>query len=358
MIKVPKINLGKISNFQQIKSSEQLTNYQTSRISHDALSYTFRIRSENIKKEHKDSNLYINDLSKTLTLNLEIINSILKSTDFNENKKTQLERKLLNIISSFQNFNQLKDKKFLMRNKILISSQILEEAKRNKEENAEYFDDQQKSLIEGIKKKSIFMKRFQKKFNEVEIYIQRECQKFQKWKKIFAEFEVESFLIDNENYLQMKSELYSSIKKLDTDVKMILKENLELKKREESIWTEEGTSIIGNAPSKADNLMRMYTLKINYLKRNKECLLKALTKFDKMIHNKNVHDGVYKKINPHFFDDEEVVENEKEGNNNNISNININLSRINEGGLDTNISKIEKKKMEWDISCIRQTEEQ
>ena len=127
-----------------------------------------------------------------------------------------------------------------LRMKILVDSQIKEEAKRRKEENISAYVDKIECLNENGKKKNITYKRNQKKFDEVEIYVNKKCDKLYKWKKNCNDFEILPFIYDNESYLYQKRELYSMIKTLSTEIEIVLRENVALKQRENYI--EDSTS--------------------------------------------------------------------------------------------------------------------
>ena len=91
--------------------------------------------------------------------------------------------------------------------KILINKQIIEEAKRRNDENHLYYKDQIAELDDNVSKKASLVKQFQKKFSEVEIFIQRESQNeanIQQWGH-WKTFTIVPFLLKNESLLKLKS---------------------------------------------------------------------------------------------------------------------------------------------------------
>ena len=68
--------------------------------------------------------------------------------------------------------------------KILINKQIIEQSKLRNDENNLYYKDRISELQDNVNKKVSLVKQFQKKFSEVEIFVQRECKNpehYDKW---------------------------------------------------------------------------------------------------------------------------------------------------------------------------------
>ena len=87
-------------------------------------------------------------------------------------------------------------------------------------------------LSESVKKKKTTIKRLQKKFNEVEIYVQRECQKIPKYKKMFIDYEIVPFLTDNEDLLSKKNELREKAVEYINEFEEKRRAAIELRKKE------------------------------------------------------------------------------------------------------------------------------
>ena len=204
-----------------------------------------------------------------MSLNLELIDNILPTVHFkNIEERKKIKEKLHNInILVKKRINLLKSKKDLQ-SKILVDNQIIEEEKRRKDENLSLYEDKIEEIKNNIDKKIIFIKRFQKKYNDIEIYIRRECLVFPRWKKIFSEYEIITFLIENENLIRLKNELYKDIKNYDSYLKHLIKENIELKKRDECVYSFEENKFGNEDNNKYNELINEYNSKYKFLLNN------------------------------------------------------------------------------------------
>jgi hypothetical protein len=152
--------------------------------------------------------------------------------------------------------------------KILINKQIIEETKRRNDENFLYYRDQIEEFSENVNKKTSLVKQFQKKFSEVEIFIQRECknpehnEKYNHWKH----FTIVPFMNKNETLLKKKSYLEMIVNKKLNETKNILDENKKLKK-EKNI-----------ANNKYQKLTNHYDNKIKYYEHNIEIIKMLLNR--------------------------------------------------------------------------------
>ena len=110
---------------------------------------------------------------------------------------------------------------------MLINKQIIEEIKRRRDEGYLMYKDQMTNLTESVNKKTSLVKQFQKKFSEVEIFIQRECQteehveKYGKWRT----FTVIPFMKKNEDILKKKCFYEEEINKKKKNLDDLEKEN-------------------------------------------------------------------------------------------------------------------------------------
>ena len=331
-LKIPKIDLKKLNTSS--KTNEQSTHFQTARTPMNCLSYTFRACKEKAKKSKYETNSYLFDLKNTLTLNLQMISTMLTSMS---KPIRNLDKKINAITALTSKVDRLNKEKETLRMKILVDSQIKEEAKRRKDENIGMYAEESDELSESVKKKKTTIKRLQKKFNEVEIYVQRECQKIPKYKKMFIDYEIVPFLTDNEDLLSKKNELYTQIKMLDTEVNLVLKENIELKKREEFITTEDLDSARNNGSTKYSELVKSYTVKNKYLLKYKNNLSEMLNAMNTKVRASNVKNNLMK-----------FIENDNNDNtmNKSVSYCDIVVDTANSrkpNNINNNI---------WDISCI------
>ena len=279
-----------------------------------------------------------------MSLNLELIDNILPTVHFkNIEERKKMKEKLHNInILVKKRINLLKSKKDLQ-SKILVDNQIIEEEKRRKDENLSLYEDKIEEIKNNIDKKIIFIKRFQKKYNDIEIYIRRECLVFPRWKKIFSEYEIITFLIENENLIRLKNELYKDIKNYDSYLKHLIKENIELKKRDECVYSFEENKFGNEDNNKYNELINEYNSKYKFLLNN---VNKIKNKFKNITYK-------YNNISNYF----QIKNNESNiVSNNNINDTieekNLNITNITNTIYGSNISKISKKEQIWDISAI------
>jgi hypothetical protein len=184
-------------------------------------------------KNHSKLNEYLFDLEKTISINQEFISNFIPINDkLSQNQKNIL----LERIEKIKNFFNLKKNIYKEMNKlnakILINKQIIEEVKRRNDENFLYYRDQIEEFAENVNKKTSLVKQFQKKFSEVEIFIQRECKnpehndKYTHWKH----FTIVPFINKNETLLKKKSYLDMVVNKKVNETKNLLDENKKLKK--------------------------------------------------------------------------------------------------------------------------------
>lgn len=135
------------------------------------------------------------------------------------------------IKNEFQKIKGLLKQKFTLRGKVLMSQQIHEEAKRRKEENVNFYLDEISQIKENIEKKESFIKQFEKKFFEVEIFVQRESKMSQLERfRCFHYYEVLGFINNNEVYQYRRNLLNEEIDSIRNDIVKIIDENLAVKK--------------------------------------------------------------------------------------------------------------------------------
>lgn len=279
-----------------------------------------------------------------MSLNFELIDNILPTIHFkNIEERKKIKEKLLNInILVKKRINLLKSKKEIQ-SKILVDNQIFEEEKRRKDENLSLYEDKIEDIKDNIDKKIIFIKRFQKKYNDIEVYIRRECLSFPRWKKLFSEYEIITFLIENENLIRLKNELYKDIKNYDSYLKLLIKENIELKKRDECIYSFDENKNDNEDNNKYNELINEYNSKNKFL----------LNNINKIKNKLKAVSYKYNNISNYFiFKNNESNLNSNNNINDTIDEKNLNITNITNTINGANISKISKKDQIWDISEI------
>ena len=161
-----------------------------------------------------------------------MINKIIPTLPLSEkNKKTLLN----NIQKIYKYFNNKQEYRFKIKNinsKILMNKQIIEEIKRRKDEIVFMHKDQINNMQNSVNKKGNAVKLSQKKFKEVEIFVQRESkkeenlEKYGKWKT----FTLIPFMRKNEELLKRKYFYEMNIKKIKDNIQNIKNENDAYKK--------------------------------------------------------------------------------------------------------------------------------
>ena len=186
-------------------------------------------------KQIKKQNLY--DLEKTLDINIEILKNYFKTTTSAMtllNQDTQITEKLEKILNLLKKkkdiINKLKEKK----SKNLIQLQINLENKRKLEETFEKYKESLFDNEDAVNNKDEYVKLFQKKFVEVEIYLKRITADMSdaKKKKYYQNYKMDNFLISNTNLNKKKQKIIESITKYDEDKKNLKIENQNIKKEE------------------------------------------------------------------------------------------------------------------------------
>ena len=110
-----------------------------------------------------------------------------------------------------------------------------------------------------VKKKVIILKKVQKKFLEIQIYIRRESQNYYGFRKQFSNFSITPFILENEYLNKYKSKLNESfeekinrMKTLNVPIKEIKTKNKNKKNKEEKnniniiIINENGNEYLNN----------------------------------------------------------------------------------------------------------------
>ena len=142
-----------------------------------------------------------------MQINLKIILDINKSLDINQNKKNLIIERIKIIKRLFDNYQLMRKEINNEKSKSLVNNQIYEELKRRRIENKKLFDDKINEINSLVKKKTIILKTTQKKFKEIQIYVKRESQNYFYYRKQFNNFDINSFIFDNECLMKYKQSL-------------------------------------------------------------------------------------------------------------------------------------------------------
>ena len=248
-----------------------------------------KIKMKN-KTRTKKQNLF--DIEKTLDINIEILRNYFKTTTSAMtllNQDQQVIEKLENIISKYKSkkeiINKIKEKK----SKNLIQLQINLEHKRKLEETLEKYKDSLFDNEDAVNNKDEYVKLFQKKFVEVEIYLKRVTAEMPdiKKKKYYQSYKMDNFLITNTTLNKKKQKIIEDISKYDEEKNHMKIQNQKIKKEENNKDKEDENEIINE---KEDIKKKNELLEQRYKKliEKKKAKIKLIKQFiDKNINIEN-----------------------------------------------------------------------
>jgi hypothetical protein len=196
----------------------------------------------NSNKNIKKNNLY--DLEHTLDINIEIIKTFFKNTTTSMTLLNQ-DKVILEKLDSFLNkYNKKKEiitKIKEIKSKNLIQMQIFFECKRKLDET---FNNCKESLLDNedaVNNKDEYVKLFQKKFIEVEIYLKRITNDMEneKRKDYYQNYKMDVFTKLNTTLSKKKEALIEDIEKYKKEKDKLKTENKNMKKEEKNYISEE-----------------------------------------------------------------------------------------------------------------------
>ena len=193
-----------------------------------------KIKHQN-QKTAKKQNLY--DIENTLDINIEILRNYFKTTTSAMtllNQDQQIINNLEKIIKINKKKKELLNKIKEKKSKNLIQLQICLEHKRKLEETVEKYKDSLFDNEDAVNNKDEYVKLFQKKFVEVEIYLKRVTNDLPdvKKKKYYQNYKMDNFLLLNTNLNKKKQKIIEDISKYDEEKKKLKSENESIKKEE------------------------------------------------------------------------------------------------------------------------------
>lgn len=166
-----------------------------------------------------------------MQINLKIILDVNKMLVINQKKKNLIIERIKIIKRLFDNYQLMRKEINNEKAKSLVNNQIIEELKRRRIENKKLFEDKINEINSFIKKKAIILKTTQKKFKEIQIYVKRESQNYIRYKRKFINFNINSFIFDNECLMKYKKRLNDNIKRNKYIINALYEEIIILKKR-------------------------------------------------------------------------------------------------------------------------------
>ena len=196
----------------------------------------------NNQKNSKKNNLY--DLQRTLDINIEILKNYFKSTTSAMTLLNQ-DKEILDKLDIFVNkYNKKKDiirKIKEIKSKNLIQQQIYFESKRKLQETLNNCKESLLDNEDAVNNKDEYVKLFQKKFVEVEIYLQRITSDMEdeRRKKYYQTYKMDAFTNLNTTLNKKKENLTEEINKYKNGKKKLKIENKKIKKDEKINMEEE-----------------------------------------------------------------------------------------------------------------------
>ena len=192
-----------------------------------------------------------------MQINIKIILDALQILKMKQENKNLIAKRIEIIHKLFDNFQLMRKKIENIKSKNLVNNQIYEEVKRRLNENKKFYDEKISDINSMIKKKVIILKKVQKKFLEIQIYIRRESQNYYGFRKQFSNFSITPFILENEYLNKYKTKLNESfeekincMKTLNIPIKEIKNKNKKNQEEKDNIniiiINEEGNDINNN----------------------------------------------------------------------------------------------------------------
>ena len=194
-----------------------------------------------------------------MQINIKIILDATQILKMKQENKNLIAKRIEIIHKLFDNFQLMRKKIENIKSKNLVNNQIYEEVKRRINENKKFYDEKIEDINSLVKKKVIILKKVQKKFLEIQIYIRRESQNYYGFRKQFSNFSITPFILENEYLNKYKSKLNESfeekinrMKTLNVPIKEIKNKNKKNKDKDEKnniniiIINENGNEYLNN----------------------------------------------------------------------------------------------------------------
>jgi hypothetical protein len=189
---------------------------------------------------------------------MELMQNLIDDKD--SQGKKEIIQALKNIRKKFTEKKELKETFSKIKGKILIEKQIIEELKRKNEENNEYYKEQIKEYEENRDNKDEYLKIFEKKLKEVEIYIHKNTKKGNSKFEYYKNFKMNDFIEQNTDLICRKEELSKEIAQIKASIEDVEHENRNY--RSELSFTE----VPKELSKKEDKTKNIYSYYKNHVK--------------------------------------------------------------------------------------------
>ena len=167
-----------------------------------------------------------------MQINIKIILDAVNILKMKQEGKNLIIKRIEIIHKLFDNFQLYRKKIENIKSKNLVNNQIYEEVRRRLCENKKFYDEKISDINSLMKKKVIILKKVQKKFLEIQIYIRRESQNFFGFRKQFANFSITPFILENEYLNRCKMKLNENLQDKINEIKILYMPIKEIKKKE------------------------------------------------------------------------------------------------------------------------------
>ena len=258
-----------------------------------------------------------------MQINIKIILDAVNILKMKQEGKNLIIKRIEIIHKLFDNFQLYRKKIENIKSKNLVNNQIYEEVRRRLGENKKFYDEKISDINSLMKKKVIILKKVQKKFLEIQIYIRRESQNFFGFRKQFANYSITPFILENEYLNRYKMKLNENLQDKINEIKILYIPIKEIRKKEKEKEKKNINNDIDNKNS--TNIINLNNL-INLEETGEEKLKKYIINQENDIkYNEN------KKLNLlklKLVYKSKFVPRKKNGFKNEINlNINLNISR-------------------------------
>lgn len=206
----------------------------------------------------------------------------------NKAEKEQLLKKISNIKRLYDKKKQLKKEKEILNSKFLISNQILEESKKQIDDNKNYYSGKIEDLQIKYARKITNSKKYLSSFIEVEEYVQCECLNYSYWGKKFFKYDISEFIKENELLIREKLLAEKDNNQIRLTISELKNQNFELSLKE--------TPAIPNKMGKQINDKSSVIKNYFYLSERKNFFINTLEILTLNPSNSNNKDNVIKRI--------------------------------------------------------------
>ena len=258
-----------------------------------------------------------------MQINIKIILDAVNILKMKQEGKNLIIKRIEIIHKLFDNFQLYRKKIENIKSKNLVNNQIYEEVRRRLGENKKFYDEKISDINSLMKKKVIILKKVQKKFLEIQIYIRRESQNFFGFRKQFANFSITPFILENEYLNRYKMKLNENLQDKINEIKILYIPIKEIRKKEKEKEKKNINNDIDNKNS--INIINLNNL-INLEETGEEKLKKYIINQENDIkYNENKKLNL---LNLKLVYKSKFVPRKKNGFKNEINlNINLNISR-------------------------------